>query len=315
MKLPQMKLPQMKLPKMKLLCATDLLPKSEYALDRAGLLAQRHGADLSVVHVVAPNYERVVEDSLRIAVTRLKERARPPTWRYEPAPNVIVRAGNPARLIVDTLEQQQFNLLVLGPHRKRGPLDALEGTIAEKIVSARKCPLLMVQRDARTDYNKVLLALDLSDESAAAVRISDALLRDTEAKSIVVHAWQPPYKGMMRSIGVGMDQILAYSNHSRREVIAEIRQLLVREGAQSHRYDIDVVDAHAATAIERALEAHQPDLLVMGTRGHGPVRRALLGSVANSLLASATCDVLIVPRGSVDTTQTADTEESLPSVG
>jgi len=285
---------------MRMFCATDLLPKSEQAIERAGLLAQQQGAKLSLLHVVSPaSSPRVFEDSLRIAIGRTKSRARQPMWRYGPAPNVIVRAGNPARLILDTVEQQGAELLVLGPHRQRSVLDALQGTIAEKVLGARTCPVLMVQRDVRAPYEKVLLALDLSSESAGAARIADVLLRGSDTRTIVMHAWQPPYKGMLRSVGVGMKEILAYSNSSRREVTAQIRQLLLREGVESHRYDIAVVDAHPASAIKQAIKVYQPDLLVMGTRGNGPLRRALLGSVANDVLASVDCDVLVVPRGSV----------------
>jgi hypothetical protein len=46
----------------------------------------------------------------------------------------------------------------------------------------------------------------------------------------------------------------------------------------------------------------QPDLLVMGTRGDGGIRRTLLGSVANRILAAANTDVLIVPDGGERTT-------------
>jgi universal stress protein E len=300
---------------MKMLCATDLLPKTEPAIERAGLLAQRQGANLSLVHVVAPaSSERVFEESLAIATARTRARARPPLWRQGAEPAVIVRAGNPARLILDTIGQHGTELLVLGPHRRRAVLDALEGTIAEKIIRARACPVLMVQRDAAVSYRNVLLALDLSAESAAAVRVADALLRQAQARMIVVHAWQPPYNGMLRAVGVEMNQILAYSNNSRQEVLAELRRLLVSQAVESHRYELDVVDAHATSAIKRAIEAWQPDLLVMGTRA-GPLRRALLGSVANEVLSSADCDVLIVPRGSVSAAKTTEAMDGLHSVG
>ena len=39
---------------MKILCATDLLPKSESAIDRAGMLSDLLNADLSLLHVVMP---------------------------------------------------------------------------------------------------------------------------------------------------------------------------------------------------------------------------------------------------------------------
>jgi nucleotide-binding universal stress UspA family protein len=42
------------------------------------------------------------------------------------------------------------------------------------------------------------------------------------------------------------------------------------------------------------IAAHSPDLLVVGTHGRSGLGRALLGSVAETLLAHATCDVLAV---------------------
>jgi 23S rRNA (adenine2503-C2)-methyltransferase len=48
-------------------------------------------------------------------------------------------------------------------------------------------------------------------------------------------------------------------------------------------------------AILRAVDALTPDLVVLGTRGHGRFRRALLGSVATEVLRTLQCDVLLVP--------------------
>lgn len=284
----------------RILCATDSLPKSEAAIDRAGLLAQQLGAEVSLLHVVSPTASgRAFEESLQIAISCMKSRGRRPMWRRGPLPEVMVRAGNPARLILDTIEQREIDLLVLGAHHKRSIFDALEGTIAEKVLSARKCPVLVVRNEAKADYRDVLLALDLSRESAAAARAANSMLRKDDGRGIVVHAWQPPYKGTLRSVGVGVDQILAYSDYSSQEAHMEIRRLLSREGADVRRYRIEVMDAHAAPAILRAVEMYQPDLLVLGTRGHGKLGRAVLGSVANRLLSSVETDVLVVPRVTV----------------
>jgi universal stress protein E len=71
----------------KLLCATDLLPKSEAAIDRAGMLAEEQKASLSMLHVVAPaESEHVLEQTLQNAIGRMKARAQPPLWRNRNAP-------------------------------------------------------------------------------------------------------------------------------------------------------------------------------------------------------------------------------------
>jgi nucleotide-binding universal stress UspA family protein len=51
----------------------------------------------------------------------------------------------------------------------------------------------------------------------------------------------------------------------------------------------------AGALVERSRDL---DLLVVGSRGYGPVRHALLGSVTMELLKRAACPVLVVPRAS-----------------
>jgi nucleotide-binding universal stress UspA family protein len=55
---------------------------------------------------------------------------------------------------------------------------------------------------------------------------------------------------------------------------------------------------HGPAADALAEEAKDLDLLVLGSRGYGPVKGALLGSVSVKLIKSAPCAVLVCPRGS-----------------
>lgn len=280
----------------RLLCATDLLPKSERAIDRAGRLAEELSADLSLLHVVSPTAsERVLEESLQIATSRMRSRARPPLWRHGPEPRVIVRTGNPARLICDTVEQEHSDLLVVGPPERRDVLEGLSGTIAEKALAARKSPLLFVQTDADVSYENVLFALDRSSEAELAVRAAETLVLAKDARATAIHVCPPPLRGMVPSTTAALDSRRAHS-----EVAASIQDLLARASADGSRYDVVIEEGHPIPALLRAVETHRPQLLVMGTRAVGRMRRALLGSVANELLKEiVACDVLVVPRDSL----------------
>jgi len=282
----------------RLLAATDLLPKSEFAIDRAGLLADELGADLSLLHVVSPvSSDRVLEQSLEMAITRMKSRVRRPLWRAETTPGVVVRAGNPARVILDTLASEEPSLLIVGPHDRRSSVvDALTGTIVEKAVSSRQSPVLMVQQSADVAYRDVLLALDAAPASRFALRAAERLVLRGGAQATVIHAYGADH-GVLRPVGAEGVDTPTHTDWSPREATAAMRALLEQEGADSTRYELVVAEGNPLRTIIRAIESRKPDLLVLGTRGDGRMRRAVLGSVANQLLKVAACDVLIVPGG------------------
>jgi nucleotide-binding universal stress UspA family protein len=285
---------------MHLLCATDLLPKSEAAIDRAGLLAEEHRASLSLLHVVAPNEsERVLEQTLQNAIARMKSRAQPPLWQRGPTPAVQVRTGNPARLILEAAQELKSNLLIVGPHRSRGLRDVLEGTIAEKALRAGRRPLLIVRDAPRTAYRNVLLALDLSRNSGAVVKAAESLVLSEEACARIVHAYERPYPdSVLAHGGIGAEWPTTYSKRSlKRSVSVAIRNLLKDQSRDFTRYDVVVEDGDAASVIDRTMQSYEPELLIVGTRARGRLHRALLGSVANQVLSRARCDVLIVPAG------------------
>src|SRR3569833_1116961 len=284
---------------MRIVCATDLLPKSEAAIARAGMLADELRADLSLLHVVTPmDSERVLEQTLSTNIARMKARARPQLWSARTNADVAVRTGNPARLIVETLDKSRARLLVVGPHRTRSLRDTLEGTIAEKVLIARRWPLLVVRKPPRAAYQRVLLALDLSEASASAIRAAESLVLAPRAEVKIVHAHETPYEGRLSSAGVDMDTMVRYASGWEREARNAVRGLMHSESVDLERYDITVENGRPAPAILRAIEGYRPDLIVMGTRARGRLRRALLGSVANRVLHESSCDALVVPEDS-----------------
>jgi universal stress protein E len=288
---------------MKILCATDLLAKSEAAVQRAEMLADNLEADVTLLHVVTPSHsEPVLEQSLQMAMVDMKLRAQRPFWRARQKPNIAVRTGSPGKIIVDVLSQSTPGLLILGPHRKRPIRDALEGTVAEKILTTRKCPVLVVHSQPSNPYQRVLFAVDPSSTLATAVRAAESLVLTAGEGAQVVHACLPAHEGMSLYHGVGLDSITTCStiNNGKYEAKKAIRNRLKCESDTRARYEILIEQSCIPTTVLRAIDQFRPDLLVMGTRGRGRVPRAPLGRVANRILREVACDTLIVPEGSFE---------------
>jgi hypothetical protein len=54
---------------------------------------------------------------------------------------------------------------------------------------------------------------------------------------------------------------------------------------------------HGDPAQQLAMESEVADLLVIGSRGYGPMKSVLLGGVSGKIVRTAACPVLIVPHG------------------
>jgi nucleotide-binding universal stress UspA family protein len=79
---------------------------------------------------------------------------------------------------------------------------------------------------------------------------------------------------------------------------------LVRE-AQERLDGLEGVDARAAygsSAGVLAVYSGSVDLLIVGSRGYGPVGRLVHGSTSSRLARSAACPLLVLPRSPVPST-------------
>lgn len=282
---------------MKILCATDLLPKSEAAVERAGMIAQQLGAELSVVHTMASvRGERALDSKAHDALLQMRRRFRPPHWQHDRAPTIWIRTGRVAAELLDILHRTRPSLVVLGPGHQHRMRDRLRGTIADKVVTTRCCPTLIVRREASRPYGKVLLALDLSPAAPETLAAAQSLVLRHSTDAQVIHAFEPDYRGIVPSIAMEMDDAAGANSPERHAAEKALRTLLSRHADQCIRYEVMLSPAIPLVAILRAVRRLQPDLLVLGTSGHGRFRRALLGSVAIRVMERVSCDVLLVPQ-------------------
>jgi nucleotide-binding universal stress UspA family protein len=137
--------------------------------------------------------------------------------------------------------------------------------------------------------DKVLLATDGSEDAVLAAAAAIDLTGETGAELHVVHAWQGVPSARFESF------IRAQLEREAEELLAEQEKLLEAGGgkvAGAHLRKGPAVDEILDLAAE--LEA---GLIVLGSRGMGPVKRLVMGSVSEGVVYHACCPVLVLRGG------------------
>jgi nucleotide-binding universal stress UspA family protein len=146
-------------------------------------------------------------------------------------------------------------------------------------------------------FKQILVAIDFSEPSALALEYAQTLARRFGATLVVVHVVEEPFPV---ASGFSPHDIAAY----RMRLVEQAKRKLVRAVATIAGVGIvaEVLVGTTARGIVEAAAAHDIDLIVMGTRGHGAAAATLMGSVAECVVRSADCPVMTVhdPRGAAE---------------
>jgi nucleotide-binding universal stress UspA family protein len=137
-------------------------------------------------------------------------------------------------------------------------------------------------------YRTIVWATDGSEQADDALPFARELAKLTGATIVAVHAAER--FGAGRAAG---EPILAGEPELEEHIHAQAKALADADFAVEVR--IEHGDAPPGTLIARAAADCDADLIVVGTRGHGPLVGAVTGSVAQHLLHEARCPVLAVP--------------------
>ncbi len=141
---------------------------------------------------------------------------------------------------------------------------------------------------------KILLATDASEEAALAARTATDIADKTDSElHVVLVGLSAAY------VGMGPPEIADIPAPRQRELNEEAQRLLDAQ--------VEQIKADGGTVAQAHLRIGRPDeqivdsaeeigagLIVMGSRGLGGIRRALMGSVSDAVVRHAHCPVLVV---------------------
>ena len=206
-----------------------------------------------------------------------------------------VLRGRPANVIVEDAEAFEADLVVVGSRGHGGFQSALLGSVSAEVVDHGPCPVLVARRGW---IRSLVLADDGSDDAHRARRIVRdwPILRDVPTCVVSVvrvpSTWEPALVPGAGSLPT--DPYVEALAESRRQhaVVARTSHDELVSGGRPCEYVVRTGDP-GAEIVAAAIQAGA-DLIVLGSHGRTGLRRALLGSVARTVLMHASCSVLIV---------------------
>lgn len=138
-------------------------------------------------------------------------------------------------------------------------------------------------------FRRILLPVDYSEPCRAVVPYALDMLRHFRAELTLVHAYAPSSAAVL----AGTERELMDPSLSAQLYAAEQERLCEygREMFPGMHAEVFVKLGEPGNVICSAAQHQEPDLIMLATRGHGPVRRFLLGSVTAKVLHDSTAVV------------------------
>ncbi|BCL16494.1 universal stress protein [Micromonospora sagamiensis] len=202
-------------------------------------------------------------------------------------PGLTVRGevfdGPPALMLQE--RSAEAALLVLGSRGHGGFTGLLAGSTAVSVTAHAHCPVVVVRRDTPTATGRrVVVGVDGSELSLVALGFAVERAAGRDAPLHVVRTWAP---AQWRSQGFDPDEAQAAERASLDESLGRWR-----ESVPGLTVTTEVLAGNAASVLVEA--SRDAQLVVVGTRGRGGLRGALLGSVSQQVLQHAHCPVAVV---------------------
>lgn len=256
--------------------------------DRARLIAEDHGIDLDLVHVVEPLSEAMIDKSIAKMVGKFQteEAESLAAWvrdRSSMQVKLDVVKGSPAWELVS--RSKSADLVVLGS----SSIDAFTaGPVTKRVSEMAASDVLVVRRQPRIPYRRIVVTTDFSESSRTAVAKSMELFPNADIT--VLYSLPSRFDPVMADAGLFREEVAA-SRRSRLDAAADRMEEFTRPWSGSIRTLI--ADGPPTETVDEAVRRHNADLVMVANRGATATRMVLLGTVAEGLVERAPCDVFV----------------------
>jgi nucleotide-binding universal stress UspA family protein len=274
-------------------------PQGEDALALGGVFSEVLSARPMIVTALPFSStamgRRNLELSLSVDTAEMLAVARDRLATLQPTARAIA-SRSPAKGLAEVSLATDVAMMVIGSSH-RGPLGhVVFGSTAERLLHEAPVPVAVAPRGFSTDgasqLHRLAVAYDGSAEAIHALETGIELSERTNGSLTLLHVVEPPVTGYG-----AFEEILLDAEGEEPPGKAILDEGLLRVPASAPA-DGQLLHGDAPGSLANAAKSF--DLLIMGSRGRGPLLTTALGSVSGPLARKAPCPILVIPRGGTD---------------
>ena len=276
----------------RIIVGIDIFAESNNVLKRALMVAKRNKAELFLIHAVqtpwfsVPSYFGSKEISVDIEgiTKKIEKKIKALNKEYKVPYSILVREGEADDILRYEAKLLKADIIIIGANTKSKK--KLLGTTAEKVAHQSHLPVLIVKNSVKDPYKNIVAPTDFQTQSKQSVLFAKNIF--SAAKINAVHSSETIYvEGPYTVVGRDFVQYNEVAKACAEKDLKDfMKDLSIGKGK--------IIDgeANSKKTLLKYIDKGSYDLVVVGSRGTAGFK-ALLGSVASSILRETPTDVLV----------------------
>jgi len=263
----------------RLLLATDGSEYSEGAVREAINLAKTCGSKLYAISVIEVNPEfealapGLAEKEEKQRGEHLKAIKSKASKEGVDCEIMVYRGGEPYESIVDEAAKNKVGMIVLGRHGRSALGRVMMGSATAKVIGYTLCRVLVVPKDAKINFDRILIATDGSMHSDFASNEAITIAKRSGSTLIV----------------------LSVAKKDENLPAAKVNVDMVKEVAQKEGIKVETLTLKGVPheVIVNTAAQKKAGLIVVGSHGRTGITKILMGSVTERVIGHAESAVLV----------------------
>ena len=277
----------------RIIVGLDIFRQSNNVLKRALIVAKQNKAKLFIIHAVqtpwfsVPSYfgDKEIAIDTEGITKKIEKKIKALNKGYKVPTTVLVKEGAADDILLYEAKLLKADMMVIGANTKSKK--KFLGTTAEKVAHQSHLPVLIVKNSVKDPYQNIVAPTDFQAQSKQSILFAKSIF--PAAKINAVYSTEVIYVEGPYTV-VGRD-FVEYNKVAKECAKKDLRDLMKDLSIEKGK----ILDegANSKEVLIKYINKGSYDLIVIGSRGTSGFFKALLGSVATSILRETPTDVLI----------------------